>query len=141
MANSVYDEYALALFSLSKVEENYQCLKDLENILTNKEYYSFFSSPNIEAKDKKEVIKNSYFEISEDLVYFLYVLVDNERLLELDKIIQSFENILNEKKNVICFTLETAYSLKDETIQNIKKSLETKYHKNVVLNVLINKDI
>ena len=57
MANSVYDEYALALFSLSKVEENYQCLKDLENILTNKEYYSFFSSPNIEAKDKKEVIK------------------------------------------------------------------------------------
>ena len=48
---------------------------------------------------------------------------------------------MNEKRNIICFTLETAYSLKDETINEIKKSLEIKYHKNVVLNVLINKDI
>ena len=114
MANSVYDEYALALFSLSNLEENYQCLKDFESILKNKEYYSFFSSPNIENKEK---------------------------LLEVDKIIASFENILNEKRNIICLTLETAYSLKEETINEIKKSLEIKYHKNVVLNVLINKDI
>ena len=141
MANSVYYEYALALFSLSNLEENYQCLKDFESILKNKEYYSFFSSPNIENKEKKEVIKNSYFEVSEDLVNLLYVLIDNERLLEVDKIIASFENILNEKRNIISFTLETAYSLKEETINEIKKSLEIKYHKNVVLNVLINKDI
>lgn len=141
MANSVYDEYALALYSLPNSESFYQSLKGLENLLNDKTFKSFFASPNINLSDKKDILKNSFSEEREDFIYFLYVLLDNERFLEIDKIVESYERILNEKKNILCFSLETAYELTDLEILNIKAALTKKYQKSVELSIQINKDI
>lgn len=142
MTNTVYDEYALALNMLNLNEDEvFQTLEIVTTLLKDEKTYQFFSFPHISSEEKKDVVKSSFKNINQKLLYFFYVLLDNERFIEMDKILLSYEKILEEKRNILVFEIEAAYDISEEKQNEIKTILRNKYHKSITLRIKINPEL
>ena len=92
--NDVSNEYSIALFDLAKehneIELVYENLKTLVNsIKENNEFLKVMSSYELTNNDKKKIIKD-ILNLDEEnyFLYFLYVLIDNNRFDQLGNIYQ-----------------------------------------------------
>ena len=148
--NSIYLSYAEALFSLNK-ENNKSDKETIEvldtiNSAIDADIKKFLYSKAIKASDKKEVIKNSLKGIDENILGFLYVLIDNNRINELDNIIQAYKRLVMEKSGEIEVTVKSAKELKDINIKLLKKTIKNKFFNNnldkeIVINFIIDKSL
>ena len=106
MISQVASRYAEALFQLAEEENQlsqvYSEIEDLNKvILDNKDLYDVLRSPFI-GKDEKLDIADKLFtdKLSKNTRNFLMVLIENTRTTELDSIVKSYKQMLDEKNNV-----------------------------------------
>ncbi len=91
--------YALALYEVAekkgKVEEYLRDLREICDIIdTNKEFYEVIKHPQIGTKQKKKTFINIFKgKIDEELLSFLLILIEKDRILFLREKLNQMEKV------------------------------------------------
>lgn len=146
MITSVSLQYAKALFDLAqdsnKVNEYYEYLKVVNEVFKDEEILKTLLHPLVKNDNRKDILNNTFKEyVDNRFLSFLYVLVDNDRLLELENIESSYKYYLNDANQVTDAIIFTKYEISDAELVNIKNKLENKFSKKVNIKVNIDEKL
>lgn len=144
MINEVSLQYAKSLYELSKdLDQDLNDLEVLKSCISNSnELVKVLMHPSISKEEKKELFKNLLSGKIEDyFLYFIYVLVDNERILELENIYDTFKMLVDEKKNILNCEVVSKYPLDKNIKEDLIKYLSQKYQKEIKLKETINDEL
>ena len=147
MKGSLEANYAEALFELCKERDNLnevhsEILWLSDVIEDNDELIRFLNAPTVEPVDKKNVLKNVFEnELSKTTFDFLCVVVDKKRIKYLQKIIDSFNALYNDEKNILEVTAITTIPLSETLRKKLIKKLEDVSGRTIVLNERIDKSL
>jgi len=139
--------YALALYEIAedknKTKEYLEELREITKIMhENKEFLELLKHPNISTSKKKELLENIFKgKIENDILSFLLILVEKDRIIELDGIFNEFENIYLGKNKTLVAHVKTVIPLNEEERKSLINKLENKYNKKVILDEEIDKSI
>lgn len=138
----VESRYAEALIEIS--EEN--CITDevlndfgaLTSIFDNSpELVDYMNNPNVQLAVKKKLLEELFKgNINENLLKFLYLLVDKSRVNYIEGIFQEYKILADKKKNVLNLKIITAVPLDELQIQKIEQKYAEIYKKNRVTTVV-----
>jgi len=144
MINEVSLQYAKSLYDLSKdLDQDLNDLEVLKSCISNSnELVKVLMHPSISKEEKKELFKNLLSgKVEEYFLYFIYVLVDNERILELENIYDTFKMLVDEKKNILNCEVVSKYPLDKNIKEDLIKYLSQKYQKEIKLKETINDEL
>ncbi len=144
MINEVSLQYAKSLYDLSKdLDQDLNDLEVLKSCISNSnELVKVLMHPSISKEEKKELFKNLFSGKVEDyFLYFVYVLVDNERILELENIYDTFKMLVDEKNNILNCEVVSKYPLDNNVKEDLIKYLSQKYQKEIILKELVNDEL
>ena len=139
MAKLVGNRYAQSLFEagleIEKTEEFYRDLNELGKIFTQEEtLFELLQHPRISKREKKQVLNNIFKgKISQELLNFLYILVDKRRETFLFEIIEEFNKTYNKHNNIVNVEAVTAVPMDEKAMERLKIKLEEKLNKNIIL--------
>ncbi len=128
--------YALALYEVAeqkgKVDEYLGDLREIcELIENNKDFFEVIKHPQIGTKQKKKTFINIFKgKIDEELLSFLLILIEKDRIL-----------FLIEKLNVLQGIVKTTVPLEENEYNSLVDKLEKKYNKEVILKKEIDPEI
>ncbi len=126
----VSKNYALALFELiGIIQEQEIVLNELtvinETITIVKQAKDVFHNPSISKDVKKELIKKLFQgKINQNLLNFLFILVDNQRFNLLQDVKEHFQRLVNKSKGMTFAEVSSACELDKSAIDSLKKRLE-----------------
>lgn len=144
--DSICLSYASALASIIKENKknNKEIIEELIAISKafDEEILKFLYSKVIKASDKKEVLKNSLKDVDEDVLAFLYVLIDNNRINLLNGIIEAYQLKDKENDGIITINVKSSKKLSAEELIKLKKIILKKFFndnldKEIVINEII----
>lgn len=139
--------YALALYEVAeqkgKVQQYLQDLREICSLIdTNKEFYEVIKHPQISTKKKKRTFINIFKgHIDEELLSFLLILIEKDRILYLKEKLREMEKIDLERKNTLNGIVKTTVPLSEEEFNNLIATLEKKYNKHITLEQVIDESI
>ena len=137
-SNSTSKSYALALYELAKenselnkIEDEMKSLNKLLN--ESSSFKEMISSPTITKEDKKNVIfviadQNNF---SENLKKFLGFIAIKNRLFFLDKIIETFLNLVSNNKGELKAKLVSSKKLSEEEQKKIQSELSKDFKSSI----------
>jgi F-type H+-transporting ATPase subunit delta len=120
--------YAKVLFDLYIPEESIHNMAQL--VLGNRELIEALSNPAIKKNEKGNVIDVVF---DEEVRSFLKVLCDNECFEIIDEILEAYNAILLDSKNIIKATITFVTRPDDDQLEKIKEMVCKKYNKSGVL--------
>lgn len=113
-----------------------------ETIDSSVEMKEFISHPSIAKSDKKEVLAEIFGnKISKDVLNFLYILLDRNRIFALGAVINSLRDLMNKKYNILVIRAISAVELSDEMKAKLKSKLETIYQKQINLDTKVDENL
>lgn len=139
--------YALALYEIAekqgKVDEYLHDLRQICNIFDeNKDFYEVIKHPKINTTKKKQLFTDLFKEkIEDELLSFMIILIEKDRILQLKDMLNQMENIDLERKNTIRGIVRTVVPLLDEELKQLKDIFEKKYEKIILFDTQIDKSI
>ena len=139
MLNEIAQRYGEALFSLAEEENAVDDKKtQAETLLKLLEEYPevihFFRAVKITKGEKKEFINRVFHEsLDQDFTNFLKLLIDKGRISSVNDILKSFIHKCNEYLNIEEAIVYSARELKPEDLDRIKKALEVKTKKTILV--------
>ena len=143
MANSVGLQYAKAIFDLACESSNEQMYFDAltvikQTIFDDESAFKTFSHPKIETKEKKQILENVFKDKMDlTLLHYLFVLLDNNRFLELPIILDSYKDLLDEHLCKMEVKVYSKYKLDESQKDDLKLKLKKYYKKDVTINEYI----
>ncbi|MEJ5361426.1 MAG: ATP synthase F1 subunit delta [Spirochaetota bacterium] len=118
--------------AISKVEEELSFLAEL--LKNDNDLMRYFSAPGIPKESKKQFVEKVFgSELSELMVNFLKVLIDNGRQQDLPDISVAFSELLDIVNNRQKIKLVSSVKLDSDIINRIKKGLEDRFNKNIIV--------
>lgn len=124
-------EYAKALYELAIEEKKVDLFWDyfiaLDKTNDDPDFKKIMSSPIIESKEKKEIIKKVYYKLDETFLNFLYVLTDHNHFNLCDKIGHEYRKLVRLDKNIMFIDVISANDLTKAQEDKIVKLLKAKY--------------
>jgi F-type H+-transporting ATPase subunit delta len=125
-------QYAKALFEIAKEDKLLQSCKesfDLFITLLDQEddFRLLLTSPKISLETKKDLIKKSFKNVDDNLIYFIFVLLDNGRIEIVKDIYNSFVNLYNELNMIKNVVVLSSLELDSKEIKKLRNSLENYY--------------
>lgn len=139
--------YALALYEVAekkgKVDEYINDLEEIcELIEGNDEFHEVIRHPQINTRKKKELFSNIFKDkIDQELLSFILILIEKNRILYLREKLDQMQKIDLERKNTIRGIIKTAIPLLPEEYDKLKGIFETKYNKNIIFDSYVEKSI
>lgn len=139
--------YALALYEVAeeraKTEEFINDLSDVLNIISeNEELLELIKHPKLSTTKKMELFENIFRgKLDEEVLSFLLVLIEKNRLLNLKGILEEIKKIHLEKNQTLIAVVKTVVPLNVDERDALIKNLGLKYNKKIILNEEIDKDI
>lgn len=147
MAKLVSKRYALALFEtgleLDKVDQFKEEINAVSNVLIEEnDFKKVLNHPKVSKDEKKEILNHVFGgKVSEEILNFLYVIVDKRREMYIEEISEYFDFLYNEEKNIALATVVTAIPMDESTQNRLKEKLSKELNKNVVLKNLVDESI
>lgn len=134
--------YAEALLSIANDENkvvDYQLeVKQLMKIIKdNLDFLVLLDSRFLSVSERKEKVSEILVNFSEDIVNFVKIIVAHNRISNLEDILQAFNTLCNEKRDVVEGLIYTAFPLEEETLLKIKQKISQIEHHDVDLIVRI----
>jgi len=133
-------EYAKALF---EIHPNKDICLDEFKVFTS--FYDDLSpimkSPGISYNEKHDLIKKTLKGFSDEFIYFIYVIIDNNRFSNLTEIYNEYKKLYDLSNNTVTCDVYTSNKLKDSEKKEIKKYVEKTLNKTVELNEIIDSEI
>jgi F-type H+-transporting ATPase subunit delta len=139
--------YALAFYELveekGKVEESLNELAEVVNIINeNKDLLEIIKHPDLSTSKKKQLFESIFKgKIDESVLAFLLLIIEKNRILELDGIVEETKKLHFERKNTIEAFVETVVPLTAEERKALVDKLQKKYGKTIILEEQINEAI
>lgn len=139
MAELVSKRYALALFEagldLDKIDEFNKELDFLQTVFDQEEQLlQLLSHPRIKKDEKKDLINRIFKDkLSQELVNFIYILIDKRREAHIIDIITKYKELFNEHKNIIKVVAMTAVPMEEKARNKLVEVLASKLDKTVEL--------
>ncbi|MEG1257382.1 F0F1 ATP synthase subunit delta [Clostridium sp.] len=139
MINIIASRYAEALFQVGEesnsTEKLYNELKAVVDIIKeNTEFSNILKSPIVSKEDKKTLLSNIFgAQIDKEMLNFMKILADKDRLSFLANIQEAFKALLNKKNNILEGIAITAVCMKEDEVKALQAKLSTKYNKTVIL--------
>ena len=139
--------YALALYQVAeengKVEEYLTDLRQIcDLVYNNKDFYEIIKHPQISTTKKKDTFISIFKgNIDEEVLSFLLLLIEKDRILNLRDQLKQMEKIHLEKNNTVIANVKSVITLTDNEVQLLTSKLEKKYDKKIILEQEIDKSI
>lgn len=139
--------YALALYQVAeekgKVEEYLQDLREVVNLIeNNQEFLQIIKHPQISSTRKKQTfIKLFKGKVDEELLSFLLILIEKDRMLYIREKLNEMEKIHLERNNTLIANIKTVIPLTKDEKDTLKIKLSKKYDKKILLNEEIDESI
>lgn len=84
--------------------------------------HAFLNYPAISADEKKAVVKNVFGDkICEELINFIYVLIDKRRTMHLEKIIKVYNKLTDKEEGLSYGTVYSVIPLGEERMEKIEE--------------------
>ena len=133
-------EYSKALFELAS-DNAKEILDELDVLIKamdeNPDVYQILEAPTISDTKKKDIIKNISKDMSDVLVRFLYVLIDNKRFNKIKGIREEYSLLVNSSIKVIDVLVTSKVALNKEQKNKLESLLASKLSKKVnIINVV-----
>lgn len=148
MIDSVAKSYANALIDLlneSKIsiDDSLKELQLIEKIVSDDEISRFLKYPNIEKKEKINIINESLskYNFDKNIISFIEVLVDNNRIESLSSIIEAIFEYVDNLKGVVRVEIISNKDLNEKTLKALVAYLKDMFNKEVVPTVTIDETI
>ncbi|NMB08097.1 MAG: F0F1 ATP synthase subunit delta [Tissierellia bacterium] len=147
MAKLVGNRYANALFEagleLNKLKEFQKDFAFVLDILEKEPKIEIIlSHPKISKNEKKDLLNNIFGKtISQEMLNFLYIIVDKRRERYLIEIAKEFNKLFNEYENIVEITAITAVPMNKDSQEKLKVILGNKMNKNIILKNLVDPSI
>ena len=139
--------YALALYTVAeekgKVEEYLNDLREIVSLMKNDvEFLKVIKHPQISTSTKKKMfIKIFKGKIDEDLLSFLLILIEKDRILFTEEKLKEMEKIHLERNNTLLVEVKTVIPLKETERENLRMKLYKMYDKKIIFDEKLDKNI
>lgn len=139
--------YALAIYEVAEKKGKVdQYLKDLHEICdlidNNKDFYEVIRHPQINTRKKKQIFINVFKgKIDEELLSFILILIEKDRILYLREKLNQMEKIDLERKNTLKGIVKTAIPLLPDELEKLKYIFESKYDKTIIFDTEVDKEL
>ncbi|PRR83149.1 F0F1 ATP synthase subunit delta [Clostridium vincentii] len=139
--------YALALYRVAeekgKVKEYLGDLRAICDLIDNNEdFKNVIKHPQISTKKKKQTFINIFKgSIDEELLSFLLILIEKDRIVYIREKLNEMEKIHLERENTLIAVVKTAVPMLEAEAETLKKKLEKKYDKKIIMTTEVDKDI
>lgn len=139
--------YALALYTVAegkgKVEEYLNDLREIVLLMKNDaEFLKVIKYPQISTSEKKKMfIRIFKGRIDEDLLSFLLILIEKDRILFTEQKLKEMEKIHLERNNTLLVEVKTVIPLKDSEREDLRIKLYNMYDKKIILDEKLDKNI
>ena len=80
-------------------------------------------------------------KIDEELLSFLLILIEKDRILYLREKLNEMEKIDLERKNILSAVVKTAVPLLESEISDLQEKLEKQYNKKIIMTTEIDKSL
>jgi F-type H+-transporting ATPase subunit delta len=147
MAKLVSSRYALALFEagldIGKIDEFNKEL-DFLKVIFEKEVklLQILNHPRISKDEKKQLIDKIFKEkLSQEMINFLYILVDKRREGFILDIVEEYKERFNEHKNILNVVAITAIPMEKQSKDKLQVVLSNKLNKKIQLSNKVDKTI
>ena len=147
MAKLVANRYASALFEVG-IEENKIELfaEELKNIVAmfkeNEDFFKLLKSPLISKKEKKEIVETVYkAAVCPEVLNFVKILIDKDRLSVIEEMSIEYKNLLNERNNILDVVAISAVALSEKQMLDLKNNLSKVTNKNIEITNEIDENV
>ncbi len=131
--------YALAFYEIAQQRgKTDEYLKDISDVVAiiNKsdDFLEIIKHPSLSTSRKKNVFESIFKgKIEADILSFLLILIDKNRILELNGILEELRKIHLEKSGTVDAYIKTVVPLTNEERIALKDKLQKKYNRTIVL--------
>ncbi|ADK13330.1 MULTISPECIES: F0F1 ATP synthase subunit delta [Clostridium] len=131
--------YALALYKIGeekgKVKEYLEELRQVvAAIKGNSKFLEIMEHPEVSTSEKKKMFTEIFKDkVNEDILSFLLVLIEKDRINEIDGKLREMENIYLESNNTVKAKVKTVIALNDDERNTLIEKLEKKFNKKVLI--------
>ena len=123
-----------------KIEAAYLLAQSI--IENNNDFLDVIKHPQIGTKQKKKTFINIFKgNIDEELLSFLLILIEKDRILFLKEKLKEMEKIHLDKLNVLQGIVKTTVALEEYEYNSLVDKLEKKYNKEIILKKEIDPEI
>jgi F-type H+-transporting ATPase subunit delta len=139
--------YALALYTVAeekgKVEEYLNDLREVVSLMNNDaDFLKVIKHPQIGTATKKKMfIKIFKGVIDEDLLSFLLILIEKDRILFTEEKLKEMEKIHLERNNTLLVEVKTVIPLNDSEKESLRIKLYNMYDKKIIFDEKLDKRI
>ena len=139
--------YALALYTVAeekgKVDEYLNDLREIVVLMRDDlEFLKIIKHPLISTSAKKKMfIKIFKGKIDEDLLSFLLILIEKDRILFTEQKLSEMEKIHLERNNTLLVEVKTVIPLDETQRENLRIKLQSMYDKKIIFDEKLDKDI
>lgn len=116
-------------------------LRVMSSVMLEPGFYSLLENPALHFSEKAGLLKPKLADINAQAMNLALLLVDKGRLRILPDIVDEYDRILDAHFGLERVMVTTALPLTDEEKGNIKKEMETRLNKKVVLTNEVRRDI
>ena len=134
----IAQNYANALLSIAiddnRVIEYQKEVKELSKIIKdNPDYLLLIDSRFLTVNERKEKVDEILKGFSNDVVNFIKIIVEHNRVCYLEDILQAFNTLCNENRDILEGLIYTAFPLDEKTLIKIKNKISEVEHRDVDL--------
>lgn len=138
--------YAQALFNIAKKQKSekfwLETLSELQQIIINQDFAVILNNPKVDDLEIMSIIKTVLkSNASQEVMNFVQVLVENNRILVLDEIYQIFRELVLEDQQRGDAIIESAYAMSQSEKQDFEQLLSKKFGKLITASVVVNPDL
>ena len=139
--------YALALYTVAeekgRVEEYLNDLREIVSLMKNDaEFLKVIKHPQISTSRKKKMFINIFKgRIDEDLLSFLLILIEKDRILFTEEKLKEMEKINLERHNILSVEVKTVIPLHESERENLRTKLQKIYDKKIIFEEKLDKSI
>ena len=134
----IAQNYASALLSIAidenKVADYQKEVKELSKIIRdNPDFLLLLDSRFLTVSERKDKVSEILVNFSTDVINFIKIIVEHNRVSYLEDILQAFNTLCNEKQDIVEGLIYTAFPLEEKTLLKIKKKISQIENHNVDL--------
>ena len=131
--------YGTALMEAARdIGKEQQILEEAQavsELLKNEpDLHKFINYPAVSAEEKKDVLKNIFEgRICEELLNFIYILVDKRRTMNFERIIKVYKSLIEHEEGYSYGTVYTVTKLSDDRLAELEQQTSKLLQMNVKL--------
>ncbi len=124
----IAQNYASALLSIAmdekKVQDYQNEVKELMKIIKdNPDFLMLLDSRFLTVEERKQKVSEILVNFSSDVINFIKIIVEHNRVSYLEDILQAFNTLCNESRDIVEGLIYTAFPLEEKTLQKIKQKI------------------